>query len=1255
MFDLSDQIYERLRPVTRGLRGVRFWWYSVPLASSAALIAWLAIEPVRSGSWAGGAAASLILAGVAVGWLIVIQIVRRSFRCEREVASLIERHFPTLQQRLLTAVELANEPAESRGGYLRRRVFDEAHDHSLTHRWTDAVPGTQVWLSRLMGLIAIALMFGSLVTLATTRPSSRASAAKLSPLPIGEVTIEPGDTEVERGESLIVSLRFDPRATLGEDVQLVCIAEDGSERRLPMQPTLADPVLSAFLPSVDQPLRYQVVSGRYESQPYRVDVFDYPELVRADAKLEYPSYTGLENKRVDDTVRVTAVEGTRVGWELNLNHPVESAVLVDESGERVALRVDPEAASRYFAEFELTTTKRWRLELVDLAGRENKFPPELVARALPNQPPDLKLVLGGDADVSPLEEYPVAVSVRDDFGIRRFGITYQLADAEPVEVVLGESIPRGQTARGDYLLDFESLDARADQLLTYHFWAEDFAPDGSTRLTQGDLRFAEVRPLEEIYREDQSPEAGLADRQNQQPGGEGNGQEAEELAELQKQIIHATWKLIRRESSSSPSAEFPGDLAAVAAAQQDALSQLNELAERVNDEQSVGFVETATTAMTDSAAALSLAGDELSTASLPGALRNQQVAYQALLGLRAREFQVSRSQESQSASASRSSSQQRRQQQLDQLELKNDENRYETESRASVEETLREGGEQREVIDRLRELAQRQEDINKQIAQLQSALELAQTEAEREEAQRQLKRLRDQEQDLLRDADELADRMQQAQQASATQPSGQPAGQPPQQAGEQGESAQEPSQAMRDAGERLEETRENIRRAGEALARQDAAEALAAGTRAERELDEMREELREQAAGNFNEAMRQIRSDARELDERQQEIARKMSEQAAPETPAAAGPGLRPEVPQSDLPAELREQQERLSGLMDQVQETVQQAESSEPLLAQTLYDAFRTAQQQKVERKLGDTAELLRRGLQPQADSLREEADREITELRERLDKAADAVLGDQTRALQRALGELEELQEQLDREIETATGRGRATDSGEPSAEESSGRPNAPSEGEPQPGQPGSETPGSASGQPGDSGQSGQPSQSGQPPDLLLPGQTEPTDRPTSQQGNQPSDAGQAGGGRGQRMTDQIAERLAEGGSQARGGGGFSAPLSGEGYREWSDRLRDVEQMIEDPQMRSEVTRIRERARQTRAELRRHSNQPEWDGVEEQIAKPLRELTREVAAELLRRSADRQAVVPIDRDPVPEKYSEAVRRYYESLGSGQ
>lgn len=113
-------------------------------------------------------------------------------------------------------------------------------------------------------------------------------------------------------------------------------------------------------------------------------------------------------------------------------------------------------------------------------------------------------------------------------------------------------------------------------------------------------------------------------------------------------------------------------------------------------------------------------------------------------------------------------------------------------------------------------------------------------------------------------------------------------------------------------------------------------------------------------------------------------------------------------------------------------------------------------------------------------------------------------------------------------------------------------------------------------------------------------------------------------------------------------------AAPLTGEDFREWSDRLRDVEEMIDDPDLSGEAARIRDRARGVRTEFRREFKKPDWDLVKLSIIRPLAELRERVSDELRRRES-KEARVRIDRDPVPPRYTEEVRRYYERLGSGE
>lgn len=110
----------------------------------------------------------------------------------------------------------------------------------------------------------------------------------------------------------------------------------------------------------------------------------------------------------------------------------------------------------------------------------------------------------------------------------------------------------------------------------------------------------------------------------------------------------------------------------------------------------------------------------------------------------------------------------------------------------------------------------------------------------------------------------------------------------------------------------------------------------------------------------------------------------------------------------------------------------------------------------------------------------------------------------------------------------------------------------------------------------------------------------------------------------------------------------------MTGEGFRRWSDRLRDVEEMVDNPDLSAEAARIRQKARELRAEFKRHSRPPNWDIVRGQLAAPLAELEQRVSEELSRRES-KKALVPLDRDPVPPEYSEKLRKYYERLGSGR
>src|SRR5690606_31029258 len=111
--------------------------------------------------------------------------------------------------------------------------------------------------------------------------------------------------------------------------------------------------------------------------------------------------------------------------------------------------------------------------------------------------------------------------------------------------------------------------------------------------------------------------------------------------------------------------------------------------------------------------------------------------------------------------------------------------------------------------------------------------------------------------------------------------------------------------------------------------------------------------------------------------------------------------------------------------------------------------------------------------------------------------------------------------------------------------------------------------------------------------------------------------------GGQRGDSDQDNpLSSILRQGGTDGSGSTGPhlgpQRPLTSSEFVQWSDRMRDVEEMLDNPDLRAEVARIRDRAREMRIDVKRHTKQPNWELVRASIYGPMLELQDRVAEEL-------------------------------------
>ena len=917
--------------------------------------------------------------------LVFLAALARSYLVARRLpldyaaaAKVVETEFPDLKQALRTAAE--QTPGAAGGfNFLQQRVIGTALQHGWRHNWAHT-PSRRA--RQHLGAHVAALAFAAALA---AFPFTQAGHTLPWLRPAAGVVVTPGNAEIERGNSVMVAARLSGRPS--RTVTLLWQAGTKSGEAA-MARSLSDPNYVFTLPSVTTNVTYSVRHDGGETVRYQLTVFDQPALVRADATLDYPAFTGLPQKRIEDTRRISAVTGTKVGYEFMVNKPLRAATLQDADGKPIPLVPANPEHTRFTANLTVDQNRTYALKLEDDHGRPNPAPTDIRIVALENKRPTLKLVFPRDDQrVSPIEEVKLQASASAAFGLQDYGIAFSVGAQEPQYVSLRTGGKPAVQAAFEKMLALEPLGVKPDELVTWFAWADDFGDDSKVRRTASDLYFAEVRPFEEIYREDANGGGQRQQQQQPNPQQQQNGGTNPRLLELQRQISIAIWKLRQQDK---PGKDFATDVATLHDSQTQAQTLLATAQAALENPPQVAAAAEAARFMAQSETNLAAAGKETKLDPLAPAWSGAQGAYQALLQMQAHQFRVS---QQRGQPGQQQQQRERNQDQLDQLRFQQQQNRYETENTPQVP-TTPEQREQLQAQSRLRELARRQQDVNQRLQEMQTALAAATDEQQREEIQRELKRLEDEQRNMLTDLDEVRQRVDRMAPGDQTQ----------------------------QARQQLDQARDNMRRTSDQLAQNQVSQALAAGTRANQALENTREDLRRDTANRFADQMRTARQEARDLAQRQQETTDQLTQLAK------NGAGSLDDAKQQELAQTLDSQRGDLTKLLDQLTQVAEDSDGTEPGLHKQVYDLVRQESQSPAPSQLQTGSELLRRGFVDQSRELQTSVAQDFNQLRTGVERAAESVLGDDTAALRFAQNELDDLSRQLRREQSPADAQAEA-----------------------------------------------------------------------------------------------------------------------------------------------------------------------------------------------------------------------------------
>ena len=507
-------------------------------------------------------------------WLAVIALIGRflvwplSRKVSDEQAALyLEENEPSLEAAVLSALEAGRGNVDTSDA-LERGLVDSALDRARKVDYGRGIE--QKGLYRASGALGAAAFATLALILLGPVQLRHGASALLFPTRDADtvnpysIMVEPGDVTIARGSDQLVAVQLVGFET--DEVRIFFKSESSDLfDELSMLPDDGEG-FELLLLGLDENTEYFVQAAGIRSNTHRIEVADLPYVDQLVLEYHFPSYTGLAVRTIEGGGDIAALEGTEVivkvfptmltpGGRLLVNG--EATDLTDAGDGTWSGPVQVEEEGYY------------EIELARADGDLVSASPHYTIDVLTDQPPSVSFSKPGrDTRASPIEELFLEAKADDDFGISELLLIYSANGEAEDTIALYDSRPAPEVTVG-HTMYLEELELESGDLVSYYAQAKDNNRETGTRTVTSDIYFVQIRPFRIDF------------RQGEQGGGGGGGSMEEEgLADLQKQIVAATFNLVR-DKEELPESEFNENVVSVRLSQARVREQVGGLLERL--------------------------------------------------------------------------------------------------------------------------------------------------------------------------------------------------------------------------------------------------------------------------------------------------------------------------------------------------------------------------------------------------------------------------------------------------------------------------------------------------------------------------------------------------------------------------------------------------------------------------------------------------------------------------------------------------
>ena len=413
------------------------------------------------------------------------------------IALRVEQHFGGLQQHLISALQLWRQRnrEEHATALVDAAIIqaERATQHLPYETLIDRKPpiraATAVVVLALLGLLLHAgwptALSGAAQRLANpqtpyTRPADT------------YIILQPGNVEIVGGEPLALTAQFS--GVIPRTARLY-IREKGVHTWTSFVLPVKQAGASHHFPNMARSFDYRLSAHDAQTPTYTATVHPRPIVTHISHRDRFPPHTAMPDRIDQQGGDIIVPTGTQVSLTIEANKPLESAALVFDDATEL-----PAAVSSSLAQATLTVKKdgRYRVHLRDPQMIANKDPVSYRIVALPDQPPDVRLLRPGqDIDLTESMRVSLVAEAFDDYGISRLELRYRKDD--DTDHILPIITTPGREIETSYNWDMSNLNLLPGDQITYRIRAYDNNP----RPSFGETATFTIRmpSLFEIHRE----------------------------------------------------------------------------------------------------------------------------------------------------------------------------------------------------------------------------------------------------------------------------------------------------------------------------------------------------------------------------------------------------------------------------------------------------------------------------------------------------------------------------------------------------------------------------------------------------------------------------------------------------------------------------------------------------------------------------------------------------------------------------------